>query len=258
MFGYQVLRISLDGAVEVVAEPDDNPGGLGFMPDGTPLVALRFKRQLAKLDLPFGTGRRDLTLHADLNLIPSHSLNDMVMDDTGRAYVGLMTASVFDASASGSDLIYVVDPDGSARVAARNVVSPNGMAISPDRRTLVVAATHQHRLTAMTIEHDGTLADPRSFADIGSMTPDGICIDAEGAVWFGGLDAGCFYRVAPGGAVLDTVSVDDRWAIACVLGGADRRTLFMTTARATRPVGRSTSVGRIEFATVEVPGAGWP
>src|SRR5258708_24114897 len=196
MFGYQVLRISLDGAVEVVAEPDDNPGGLGFMPDGTPLVALRFKRQPARLDLPFGAGRRDLSLHADLNLIPSHSLNDMVIDDTGRAYVGLMTTSVFDASASGSDLIYVVDPDGSARVAARNVVSPNGLAISPDRRTLVVAATHQHRLTAMTIQPAVTLSDSRPFTDIGSMTPDGICIDAEGAAWCGGLDSGVVSRAA--------------------------------------------------------------
>src|SRR5258708_14200776 len=228
MFGYQVLRISLDGAVEVVAEPDDNPGGLGFMPDGTPLVALRFKRQPARLDLPFGAGRRDLSLHADLNLIPSHSLNDMVIDDTGRAYVGLMLTSVFDARASGQDVIYVVDPEGSARVAARNVVSPNGLAISPDRRTLVVAATHQHRPTAMTIQPDGTLADARPFTDIGSMTPDGICIDAEGAVWCGGPHAGCFYRGAPGGAGLEPISPCVPRGIRCVLGRAQVRSPCVT------------------------------
>jgi sugar lactone lactonase YvrE len=136
---------------------------------------------------------------------------------------------------------------------------PNGLAITADRKTVIYASTYRHALRAWTIEEDGTLSDPRLFAETGKALPDGICIDAEGAVWVGGLEAG-FLRIRPGGEVAETISVGDKgkWATACVLGGPDGRTLFMTTAEAKRPVGPDTSRGFIETATVDVPGAGWP
>lgn len=250
MYGYRVVRTDLSGNIGVVGEFHDVPAGIGFLPDGTPLVVLRYTRRIVRLD----DGR--VSVHADLNVRPSHSLNDMVVDDTGRAYVGYIT--VGDRGASNSDAIFVVEADGSFREASGGHAAPNGLVITPDHKALIYAATFRNALIITAIDQTGMLGPPTVFAGTGRATPDGICLDEEGAVWAAGLEAGCFLRIRPGGEVAQTISVGSYWALSCVLGGLDGRTLFMACAEATRPVGPETSRGFIETASVDVPHAGWP
>jgi sugar lactone lactonase YvrE len=249
MFGCRVLTADTRGVASTIAEFDDNPSGLGFLPGGEPILALRHSRQIVRL---IGGSSE---LHLDLASTGAVSLNDMVVDGTGRAFVGCIMRA--DRGVSQSDQIVSFDADGSSRVAASGLAAPNGMAVSPDGRTLIVAATWQHRLVAMTVREDGFLVNCRLRAVLSGATPDGVCMDAEGAIWLGGLASGQFVRVMPDGRVTDTVDIGDRWAIACVLGGADRTTLFMTVSETSWPVDKNTR-GFILAVDVEVPGAGWP
>jgi sugar lactone lactonase YvrE len=254
MFADRVLSTDLDGNVRTEAEFDDHTSGLGFLPDGTPLVVLRRSRQIVRLE---ADGPR---VHADLTAIPSTWLNDMVVDGTGRAWVDSVVRP--GSGEPGADCIVVVEPDGSHRVAAADLVGPNGLVITPEGDELICANTRQHRLTTFAIEPDGALVAPRVFAETGEARPDGICLDAQGAVWFGGLDSFRFQRVGDGGEVIDRIDTGGRWAVACILGGPDRRTLFMATAVTTRERllgdAEPKAEGFIEMATVDVPGAGWP
>jgi sugar lactone lactonase YvrE len=249
MFGYRVLTTDASGTARTVAEFDDSPSGLGFLPEGAPILALRNSRQIVQLNAG--------CIRPYLDLVPTGavSLNDMVVDGTGRAFVGCIMRA--DRGESQSDQIVSFDADGSSRAAAVNLAAPNGMAISPDDRTLIVAATWQRQLVAMTVREDGVLIDRRPHAILSGATPDGICMDAEGAIWLGGLASGQFLRVTPDGHVTDAVDVGDQWAIACVLGGADRTTLFMTVSKTSWPVDDKTR-GCILAVDVEIPGVGWP
>jgi sugar lactone lactonase YvrE len=251
MFGHRVCAVDESGTGRVIAEfPDDRPSGIGFLPDGSPIVALMRSRHVVRLT----NGKQHI--HADLSGGPDTRLNDMVVDDLGRAYVDRLRHPRIDSE---SDELVCIMPDGQVTPAPIDIYSPNGLAITADRGSLIVAETRRRRLTIVDIDSDGTLVNPRLYAETGELTPDGICLDAEGGVWFGGVRAGEFRRVLPGGAVTDRISVGDRWALACTLGGKDRRTLFMATTRVTpTPDGKSTSDGFIEMAEVTVPGSGWP
>ena len=150
-------------------------------------------------------------------------------------------------------------PDGAARTVARDLATPNGLAITPDGSTLLVSETFGGRLLAFRIEPDGALTDQRVFADLGHRHPDGVCLDAQGAAWVGCYDTAEFVRVRDGGEITHRVEIDDTSAVAPALGGADRRTLFLVANRTSHEgIRDGRSEGRIEHVRVEVPGAGWP
>ena len=175
----------------------------------------------------------------------------MVVDDTGRAYVG--------SQAREGGVIARIDPDDSVTVVAENLDFPNGMVITPDRATLIVAESIGRRLTAFTVGADGSLSDRRLFADGLDGPPDGICLDAEGGVWVAMTLAHQFERIVEGGTVTDRIDMGDRTAIACTLGGPERRTLFLlssTDAYPQRLIG--TKLSRVDAMIVDVPGAGLP
>jgi sugar lactone lactonase YvrE len=268
----RVLAVDPHGNVDAQCTlEDDYPSGLGFLPDGSLLVAAIRTRQLRR----FEHGRS--SVHADLSEFADHFINDMVTDDEGRTYVGSRPMARAPGE-SGRDRIILVRPDGRAEIAADNVTGPNGMIVTPDGSTLIVAETHAHRITAFERFPDGRLGARRTFADLGpDRFPDGISLDESGAVWAAtGFGQACI-RIADGGEVTDEVpTLDERWVLACVLGGNDRRTLYLATVATTlanvrsldgpdsrshadhdRWV-RSLSRGWIEQVQVAVPGAGIP
>jgi sugar lactone lactonase YvrE len=238
----------------VVAEiADDLPSGSGFLPDGTPILVLRRARQVVKAT------HEGLQPYADLGPEENYSLNDMVVDTIGRAYVGNIVRGSGDPT---DECVYLIDTDGSARIATSDVRSPNGMVIAADGKSLTVAETIHHSLASFDIAADGSLSNRRTLTDEIEGRPDGICGDAEGGTWVGCVHTSEFLRIASDGSVADRILVGDRLALACVLGGPTRRTLFMMTASTTidnviHNEARG-SKGFIEIAEVDVPGAGIP
>ncbi len=254
MFAHRVLTFNPDvNESHIVAEFDEMTSGLGFLPDGTPIVVLRDTKRIVRL------GGGEPVLHADLSHIPSSSLNDMVVGPTGRAYVD---SSIRPGSGDpGEPALVRVELDGSSFIATRDIESPNGLAITADGTKLVVANTRLQTIEIFTIDADGNLSDRRSLCKLTDARPDGICLDSEDAVWIAGLQSCRFDRYLVDGTLAESISTGDRWAVACVLGGPDRRTLYMATAAATHEQvqdhGRGAE-GFIEVAQVTVPGAGWP
>ena len=245
MLGEAVHTVNLHGDVTTLPLVGHAPSGLGFRPDGSLLIASTEKRQVLRYD-----GETVATV-ADLADIVPADLGDMVVDPAGSAYVG--------SQARTGGVIVRVDADGSATVAARDLDFPNGMVITPDGQTLIVAESIGRRLTAFTIATDGSLTGPRLFADALDGPPDGICLDADGGVWVSMTLAHRFDRIVEGGTVTDRIDIGDRTAIACTLGGPERRTLFMLTSTSAYPqrlVG--TKLSRVDTTTVDVPGAGLP
>jgi sugar lactone lactonase YvrE len=245
MLGEAVHTVNLHGDMTKLPLPGHAPAGLGFRPDGSLLIASTESRQVLRYD-----GETVATV-ADLSAIVPANLGDMVVDDLGRAYVG---SQAFEGG-----VIVRVDPDESMTVVARDLDFPNGMVITPDGRTLIVAESVGRRLTSFTIGADGSLSDRRVFADGLDGPPDGICLDAEGGVWTSMTLANRFDRIVEGGTVTDRINIGDRTAIACMLGGPERRTLFMlssTSAYPQRLVG--TRLSRLDATTVDIPGAGLP
>jgi len=261
-YDHAVKSIDLHGATRTELELDDQPSGLGWLPDGRLLVVAMHRRQLLRVD-PDG-----LHLHADLAAVASYHANDMVVDAQGRAYVGNFGFPLDDAlKTRGVDSVIAdhptarmarVDAGGSVHVAATDLHFPNGMVITPDGNTLIVAETLAMRLTAFDIGPDGSLSGRRVWATLGMRAPDGICLDANGHVWIANAIAPECVLVAPGGEIMATVETSQP-CFACLLGGADRRTLFaMTAPSSLADVVSVSRQGRIEWAEVRVPGAGRP
>jgi sugar lactone lactonase YvrE len=253
MHGHRVVTITPEGAMETVAEIPGRPSGIGFLPDGTPIVVSMADRKLVRLT-PGGPKP-----YADLASLVSGDPNDMVVDAKGRAYVGNFGFDLLGgAEMKPADLV-LVEPGGAARVVARDLQFPNGMVITPDGRRLIVAETFGGRLAAFDIRDDGSLERRANFADIGERTPDGIALDAEGCVWASCFNDDEFIRVAEGGEIRDTIAVEGRRAVACALGGRNRRTLYLLTAETTvEDLAQGKSKARIETVEVAVGGAGWP
>ena len=230
MYRRQVVALAPGGEPEVVVEwPDDDLSGLGWLPDGRLLVvAMRTRRLMLHQDGGLEEVA-DLTPHA-----PFHC-NDMVVDSRGSAYVGNFGWDHFGGEEPRNTTLVLVTPDGTARVVADDLAFPNGMVVTPDGGTLVVAESMGARLTAFAIAPDGSLSGRRVWADLRPAAPDGICLDAEGAIWVASPGTNEAMRVAEGGEVLDRVGTGGRMAIACALGGDDRRTLFVCTAHAADP-----------------------
>lgn len=266
---HTVMSVDAEGQARVEAELSDRPSGLGFLPDGTPLVVAMRDRKLLALTA------KGPVVYADLSRFNADFLNDMVVDGLGRAYVGNRVLEGYTEEAVGSrdhkgpgEALLLVPPDGMAEVAATNLVSPNGAVVTPDGRTLIVAEPRAQRLTAFDIGSDGSLSNRRVFADAGEAWPDGICLDAEGAVWAGSPMTEEFVRILEGGEITHRVNTPGRWAVAPALGGEDRRTMFLATCRnslanlqrleETGEDSTSEAVGWIEAVQVATPGAGWP
>ncbi len=243
MLGEAVHTSDLRGSVTTLPLPGHRPSGLGFRPDGSLLIASTEHRQVLRYD-----GETVVTI-ADLSALAPANLGDMVVDDAGRAYIG--------SQAFSGGVIVRLDADG-ADVVAEDLDFPNGMVITPDG-TLIVAESTGRRLTAFDIDDAGALRNRRVFAEGLDGPPDGIALDAEGGVWTSMTLAHQFERIVEGGAVTDRIDMGDRVAIACALGGPQRRTLFLlssTDAYPQRLVG--TRLSRVDAVTVTVPGAGRP
>jgi sugar lactone lactonase YvrE len=250
----RVVRIDpATGEAETLAAVAESPSGLGWLPDGRLLVVSMRDRRLLRLERD---GR--LAVHADLSSLVDHWCNDMVVDDAGRAYVGNFGYEAFSGGAQQPTHLVAVEPDGRARVVADGLVFPNGAAITQDRRRLVVAETFAHRLTVFEIRPDGGLSAGRLFADLVDGSADGIAIDAEDAVWVACFAQSEFRRVHEGGRVSAVVSVPDEHAVACALGGEDRRTLFLLCAHGIEKLMDGGASAWVRSVRVEVPGAGIP
>ena len=181
----------------------------------------------------------------------------MVIDGLGRSWIGDLGYDFFAGEARKPGRIVHMPPHGACRVVAEGLDFPNGMAVSPDCGTLVVAETFGQRLTAFKVGADGSLNDRRVFAECTGLCPDGICLDAEGAAWAADAGSNRVLRIFDGGRIEQTITVPEgRRLVACTLGGEDRRTLFLCTN--TPLSAREPNSGWIEIARVRVPGAGWP
>jgi sugar lactone lactonase YvrE len=251
-YTHKVSCIGPDGKQITVLDVPGHPSGLGWLPDGRLLVVSMTDRRLLRQD-PDG-----LTTVADLSKLAPFHCNDMVVDRLGRAYVGNFGFDLIGKAPMQATGLLLVTQDGQARMVADDLLFPNGCVITPDGSTLVVAETFGKRLTAFSIADDGSLFDRRVWAELGDAFPDGICLDAEGAVWVASPPTASFLRVREGGEITDIISVSNQ-AIACALGGPDRRTLYMVTGRlGDEQKSLERRLGRIEAVQVTVPGAGLP
>jgi sugar lactone lactonase YvrE len=268
VFSKRVIAVNEDGATDVVVDMEDHPSGLGWLPDGRMLVVSMLDRKLLRLEAS------GLVEHADLREACPGACNDMVVDGLGRAYVGnagyeyRYRGQRVDIRRATS--LVLVTPDGEVRRQAGTLMFPNGAAISADGRMLVVAQSHGARLTAYRIEADGTLTGERVFAALPAAFdhPDGICMDADSGVWMANPALMCCVRVLDGGQVTHVIETSPWECIACMLGGADRRRLYLVLAPSRKKeageqfiLGGAPAVsrpGRVEVLRVDVPGAGWP
>jgi sugar lactone lactonase YvrE len=258
MHDLAVKTVDLDGHIERKFEVPGQPSGLGWLPDGTLLVVSMTDRRLLRLD------HDRLVVHAELGDVATFHCNDMVVDDDGRAYVGNFGFDLHHAESNGDwsklapATLAMVDRAGAVSVAATDLKFPNGTVITPDGATLIVAETMGRRLTAFDKNPDGTLTNRRVWADLGDRLPDGICLDAAGAVWVSNARAPECLRVAEGGQVLEVIDTGDP-CFACMLGGPMGTTLFMLTSAASHPEAcRAEATGRVQITTVSSPRAGLP
>lgn len=243
-----VRTLDSDGALGPGASAH-HPSGIGWTPDGDLLVTTLDNAVLSRVT-PEGP-----QVYCDLSNY-GVSLNDMVATPDGRVYVDVYTER--GAGAPRGDIALVM-PDGTARIVASGLVTPNGIAVTPDGTTLIASETFGHRLHAWTIRDDGSLADHRIFADLGERMPDGLCLDVEGAVWVGCFLSGEFLRVLEGGEITDRVSTGESWAVAPALGGPDMRTLYLVVNDTTfAGIATGESTCRVETVEVAVAGAGSP
>lgn len=248
----RVMTVDMSGHSETIVRVDANPSGLGWLPDGRLLIVSMRDRRLLRLD-PDG-------LHevADLSQLASFHCNDMVVDAQGRAYVGNFGFDLENRATPAPAELILVEPDGAARVVARDLSFPNGAVITPDGSVLIVGETFGARLTAFDIAADGALGNRREWAALEGAVPDGICLDAAGQIWVASPTSGEVLRVREGGAVTSRVEVESQ-AFACMLGGPLGNTLFICTADSSDPAATARDRrGRIEIVEVDAAHAGLP
>jgi sugar lactone lactonase YvrE len=250
---HRVGAVGPDGAYELVADVPGMPMGIGWLPDGRMLIVSSQDGQLLQRD---EDGK--LTGYADLSTLDNHPWSDMAVDGRGNAYVGCIGFDFPDGPPS-PGILALVTRDGVVRRVAEDLMFPNGIAVTADNSTLIVAESYAHRLTAFDIAPDGTLGNRRVWAELPGDFPDGICLDAEGAVWYASVPGRHCVRVREGGEVLRTIELDGG-CFACVLGGEGRRTLFVMIADWGGPQSMTGEqrTGRAVAIEVEVPGVGWP
>ncbi|MFK2854991.1 SMP-30/gluconolactonase/LRE family protein [Dyella humi] len=237
----QVVAVDALGNSEVMVETHlDLPFSIDWLPDGRLLIVAGRASLILRKEVD-----GMVVTHADLRSISDMGWNEIVVDRNGRAYVN-----------GGPGVIAVVNPDGSVRQVADNIAFPNGMAITQDGKTLIIAESHGRRLTAFNIEGDGSLSHRRVWADLGEGCPDGICVDADDAVWYGDVPNKRCVRVLEGGEVVQTIALD-RGCFACMLGGAEGKTLFLvaTEWRGMENASAVASARTGKILTAEAPAA---
>lgn len=249
-----VLAVDEQGTAEEIVRVPGEPSGLGWRPDGTLLIVSMQDRKLVALDEDAPGRLREV---ADLSALATFHCNDMVVDAAGRAYVGNFGFDLHAKAKPSTANMILVDVDDSVRVAASDLSFPNGTVITPDGATLVVGESFGGRLTAFDVASDGELSNRRVWAQLEGAVPDGICLDEGGGIWVASPVSGECLRVKEGGEVTHRVAVEGQ-AFACMLGGADRRTLFICTAPDSDPAATTSRGGRIVTVRVDVPGAGLP
>ena len=249
-----VYRVRPDGQRSVVhGELDDRPSGLGWLPDGRLMVVSMTTHRVLVED-----GHGGLVVHADLDGLAAGHCNDMVVDAQGRAYVGNFGFDLEAAAEPQPTAVHLVDIDGSVRVAADDLMFPNGAVITPDQSTLIVGETFGMRYTAFTIAADGSLTDRRIWADTPGMFPDGCTLDAAGGIWFADAAGARVVRVLDGGEITDEIATPMP-VFACMLGGDDGRTLFVLCAPGSAPEQvAGVGGGKVLTTQVEHPHAGQP
>lgn len=243
----EIVAVDLEGKNEVMARvPTTLPFCLDWLPDGRLLVVSGREGLLLRKE-----SDGEFVTHADLRNL-ADIWNEIVVDSRGNIYVN---GGGFHAPG----IIALLTPNGSIRQVADNLSFPNGMAVTPDNRTLIVAESHGSCLTAFDIDTDGTLSNRRIWAALEGAAPDGICLDAEGAVWYGDVPNKCCVRVKEGGEVLQTISLE-RGCFACMLGGVNKQTLFLMAAewRGFEQMADGARTGQVLTVQVPAPGAGWP
>lgn len=264
----RVLAVTLDGTMETVAKVPGQPSGLGFLPDGRMLIVSMRDRKIMRRELDSA-----LVEHADLSHLAPWHLNDMLVDHGGRAWVGNFGFDLMGGDKVTTTNLICIDPDGCAMVAAVGLGFPNGMALTPDGNTLIVAETTMNRLSAFDVA-SGVLSKHRAWAAFGvaptstnfaelfsqvDVAPDGICLDAEGAIWVADAKHGRCIRVAEGGEILDELKADALGVFACMLGGDDGRTLFLCVAPTFHEAEASANHRAAIWMThVDVPRSGLP
>jgi len=250
----EVIAVDLEGKSEVIVRVQfpSFPMCIDFLPNGRLLVVSARDRLLLRME-PGGS----LVTYADLTGLSNHPWNEVVVDGRGNAYVNNIGFE-FPGGNFAPGIIALVTPDGSARQVADGVAFPNGMAVTPDNSTLIVAESYGKSLTAFDIAADGGLSNRRIWADLGDGAPDGICLDAENAVWYADVPNKRCVRVREGGEVLQTIDLD-RGCFACALGGADRRTLFLVATEwgGTTSMASGARTGQVLIVEAPAPGAGW-
>ena len=260
-YSHKVFSLDMEGNSEVIVEVPGQPSGLGWMPDGTMLiVSMKDKKLLSFIN-------NTLSEVADLSDLAGFHCNDMVVDDRGNAYIGNFGFNTYSGEEIKPANLILVRPGEDPCVAADNLLFPNGAVITPDGRTLIVGETYAARLTSFDINQDATLSNRRVWADFtldakeGKVpVPDGMCLDAEGAIWVASPTTADVIRIKEGGEILDRIPVETN-AYACMLGGDDLKTLFICTSKASGvdpEAALREKSGKIETIKVEVPGTGKP
>jgi sugar lactone lactonase YvrE len=243
----EVVAVDLSGKSEVMVRvPTTIPFCIDWLPDGRLLVVSGREGLLLRRE-PNG----ELVTHAMLSSL-ARIWNEIVVDGRGNVYIN---GGDFDAPG----IIALVTPERSVRLVADGIAFPNGMAVTPDNKTLIVAESYGNRLTAFDIDADGNLLNRRVWAVLEGFAPDGICLDAEGAVWYGDVPNKCCVRVREGGEVVQTIHLD-RGCFACMLGGMSKQTLFLMTAewRGFEHMADGARTGQVLTTRAPAPGVGWP
>jgi sugar lactone lactonase YvrE len=240
LYAHHVLRVSEDGLAEHWANVPGQPSGSGWLSDDSMLITSMLDRQVLRR---YPDGR--VEQHADLSQLSTTLINDMVVDKEGRAYVATFGFDLFNGAQPQPGDVVLVNPDGTARIVARDMCFANGMVVTPENDTLVVAETFGSRFTAFTITEDGSLTDRRVWGQVGrepsyesmetivntDFAPDGCVFDAEGYIWVADALHGRACRVAPGGAIVEEIPAPEGLGLyACTLGGTDGRNLLVCTA----------------------------
>jgi sugar lactone lactonase YvrE len=255
MVAREVLAVDLAGKSEVIVRVPTGVSAIDFLPGGRLLIAPMRGRLLLRMEAD-----ESLVTHADLTGLSDQPWGDMVVDGRGNAYIGNIGFD-FPAGEFKPGIVAVVTPGGSARRVADGIAFANGMVVTPDGSTLILAESYGNRLTAFDIAADGSLSKRRVWAELPGGYPDGMCLDAENAIWYGDVPNARCVRVREGGEVLQSIDLD-RGCFACMLGGADKRSLFLMAAdwrgAASWGTGDATRTGQVLTTEVSVPGVGWP
>jgi sugar lactone lactonase YvrE len=246
----EIIAVDLDGKSEAITKVQAMPFCIDWLPDGN--LVITSGKDILRME-PDGR----LVTHADLSNLTEYGWNEIVVDGRGNIYVNGAEFDLMAGEAFRPGIIALLSPDGSSRQVAEDIAFPNGMAVTPDDSTLIVAESYGKKLSAFDIGSDGSLSNRRVWAEVDGH-PDGICIDSEGAVWYADVPNKRCARVSEGGEVLETINLD-RGCFSCALGGVKGNTLFMVAQewKGTEDMNSGTRTGQVLVTDAPAPAAGW-